>query len=68
MPAPEFRKKAIFFVTFAGIVTLIIVLLLPFAEGLLQAYVLKHFGIAITSAGYSIPKDVENPPGVMIET
>ncbi len=67
MPASEFRKKAIVFITFAGIVTLIIVLL-PFAEAQLQAYVLKHFGIAITPAGYSIPKDGDNQPGVMIET
>ena len=67
MPFSDFRKKAIFFVAFAGIITLILVLM-PFAEAQLQAYILNQFGITVTPAGEAIPRDGDNPPGMMVET
>ena len=67
MPFSDFRKKAIFFVAFAGIITLILVLM-PFAEAQLQSYVLDQFGITVTPAGEAIPRDGDTRPGMMVET
>src|SRR5688572_18050841 len=67
MPASEFRKKAIVFVVFAGIVTTILVLM-PFIEDQLKAYVLSQFGISITPEGHSVPTSGDDRPGMMVET
>lgn len=67
MPFSEFRKKAIFFVAFASIVTLILVLM-PFAEGQFQTYVRNHFGITITAARELVLGDGDRSPGMMVET
>ena len=67
MPASEFRKKAVVFVAFAGIVLLILVLM-PFAEDQLRAYILDQFGIAITPEGNPVPASGDRRPDMMIET
>src|SRR5687767_5285152 len=67
MPASEFRKKAIVFVAFAGIVILIL-MLMPFAEEQLKAYILGQFGIAITPDGHTVPASGDERPSMMIET
>ncbi len=67
MSALEFRKRAIVFVVFAGIVLLILVIL-PFAEEYLKAYILEHFGIAITPDGNAVPASDEDQPDTMIVT
>ena len=67
MPFSDFRKKAIFFVVFAGIITLILVLM-PFAEAQLQEYILNQFGITVTPAGEAIPREGDNAPGMMVTT
>jgi len=67
MPASEFRKKAVVFVALAGIVLLILVLM-PFAEDQLKAYILDQFGIAITPDGHPVSGSGEQRPDMMIET
>ena len=67
MPAPDFRKKAIVFVVFAGTIIMIL-LLLPLAEAQLQAYILSQFGITITPEGLLVPTVGEQRPGMMAET
>ncbi len=67
MPASEFRKKAIVFVAFAGVVILILVLM-PLGEALLQDYLKAQFGISVTPAGYAVPESGERRPGMMVET
>jgi small-conductance mechanosensitive channel len=66
MPASEFRKKAVVFVLFAGIIILVLVLM-PFAESQLYGYFLNHYGIAITPDG-SVPRSGEQRPGMIVET
>ena len=67
MPASDFRKRAIVFVIFAGIIILIL-MLMPFAEGQLYSYFLTQFGIAITPEGHRAPVSGDERPGMMIET
>lgn len=67
MPASDFRKKAIVFVIFSGIV-IIILLLMPFAEVQLFTYFQNQFGITITPDGHSVPISGDRGPGMMVET
>jgi len=67
MSAIEFRKKALVFVAFAGVIVLILVLM-PFAEAQLEVYILSQFGIAITPDGHLVPASGDQRPGMMVET
>lgn len=67
MPASEFKRKAIFFVVFAGIVILILVLM-PFGEDQLKAYITDNFGITFTPQGDPVPPPGPKRPGMMVET
>lgn len=69
MPASELRKKAAVFLIFSGIVLLILVVGMPFAEAQAYGYFLNHFGISITSEGsYTVPESGDQRPGMMIAT
>jgi small-conductance mechanosensitive channel len=65
MPAADFRNKAIVFVTFSGIV-LVVLLLMAFAEDQIQAYILSSFGV--TPDGQSVEVPGAERPGMMVET
>jgi small-conductance mechanosensitive channel len=66
MSAFEFRKKAVVFVLFAGIVLLILVLGMPFAETQVYGYFTGHYGITFTPEGtYVLPSQ---RPGMLVET
>jgi small-conductance mechanosensitive channel/CRP-like cAMP-binding protein len=67
MPAADFRKKAVVFVVFAGIVLLVLALL-PFAEAQFVAYFQNQFGITITPDGHSVPASGDDRPGMVVET
>lgn len=67
MSASEFRKKAIIFVVFAGIVLMILVLL-PFAEDYLKAYILDQFAISIMPDGSTVAASGEERSEMVIET
>lgn len=67
MPPSEFHKRAVYFVAFSGIITLILVLM-PFAEMLLQSYLLAQFGINLTPDGAVVPVSGDERPGMMFET
>lgn len=67
MPFSEFKKRAIFFVVFAGVVTLVLVLM-PFGEAQLQTYILHQFGLTVTPSGDTVPRDGVETPGMMVET
>lgn len=60
MPAPDLQKRAVYFVIFAGIITLILVLL-PFLESVLQEYGLRQFGLALNPDGQVISTDDKAP-------
>ncbi len=66
MPASELQRRTVFSLGFAGVVTLILIGL-PLAEGWLQDYVLRNFGLAITPEGRTVATDGK-PPGMMTET
>ena len=66
MPSLELQKKAFYFVIFAGIVTLVLVLL-PVIENGMQSYVLSQFGLAVSPDGNVISTDGV-PPGMMTVT
>src|SRR5687768_126757 len=68
MPASEFRRKAVVFAIFTGIVILILAVLIPFAEDRLYIYFLNQFGIRITADGYQPPAPGDPRPGMMVET
>lgn len=67
MTAPVFQKKALFFVVFAGIIVLTL-LLFPLIENSLQNYLLSQFGLSVTPDGIVVPRDADNKPGMMAET
>ena len=50
MPASEFQKRALFFLLFAGTVTLVLVLM-PAAETFVQEYLTGHYGITFGPDG-----------------
>jgi small-conductance mechanosensitive channel/CRP-like cAMP-binding protein len=60
MAYSDLYKKAVYFVIFAGIVTLVLILL-PFVEQALQNYVLSQFGLAISPDGNVVGTDGESP-------
>jgi small-conductance mechanosensitive channel/CRP-like cAMP-binding protein len=67
MPASDFRKKAAVFVIFTGTVILIL-LLLPLIEQKIFDYFVAQYGLNITPERLLVPKDLENRPGMMVET
>ncbi|HTK27273.1 MAG TPA: mechanosensitive ion channel family protein [Pyrinomonadaceae bacterium] len=67
MPAPDLKKKALVFVLFAGVVTLLL-LIFPFIEGSVREYIAVHFGLLITPEGNPVASDGNNLPGKMTET
>ncbi len=66
MPSSELYRRSLFFLIFAGIITLVLILL-PFIEGAVQEYVLSHFGIAVASDGQVVSTD-GNAPTMMTTT
>lgn len=56
MPPSELQKRTVYFLIFAGTVTLILVLV-PFVETWLQEYVLGQFGLAVAGDGQVISTD-----------
>lgn len=56
MASSELQRRTVFFVIFAGIVILVLVLL-PFVEGGLQQYVLSQFDLAVSPEGQVISTD-----------
>jgi hypothetical protein len=60
MAFSDLYKKAVYFVIFAGIITLVLILL-PFVEQALQNYVLSQFGLAISPEGNVVGTDGESP-------
>ena len=68
MPASDFRKRAVVFVAFAGTVTLILALLLPFAEEQFKAYFFNNYRITITPEGLPVPASGDQAPGMMVAT
>lgn len=66
MPTSEFQRKALFFVFFAGILTLVI-FALPFAESWLKDYISIHYGFVITPEGRAVAAD-GNSMGKMTDT
>ncbi|HVF30438.1 MAG TPA: mechanosensitive ion channel family protein [Pyrinomonadaceae bacterium] len=68
MPASEFRKKAVVFAIFTGLVILILAVLIPFAEDQLYAYFVNRFGLRITPDGYQPPAAGDPRAGMMVET
>jgi len=67
MPAPDLKKKALVFVLFVGIITLLL-LVLPFIEGSVREYIALHFGLVITPDGNAVASNGDNLPGKMTET
>jgi len=68
MPASEFRKKAAVFVIFAGILVLLLVVVMPLFQDRLDAYVIKEFGITVTTSGQLIPRSGDAAPPLMTQT
>ncbi|MEO7674449.1 MAG: mechanosensitive ion channel family protein [Pyrinomonadaceae bacterium] len=62
----ELQKKAVFFVIFSGVVTLVLVLL-PVIETGIQGYVLSQFGLAVSPEGGVVSTDGV-VPGMMTVT
>jgi len=68
MPASEFRKKAAVFILLAGIVVLLLVVLIPFAQDRLDDYVFKEFGITVTPSNDLVPRSGDAAPNTMVQT
>lgn len=66
MPASELQKRSAFFLVFSGIVILLLILV-PFVENGLQAYVLGQFGLSLSAEGQVIAQD-GGMPGRMTVT
>ena len=66
MAEASFQRKAFFFLVFAGIVT-ILVLILPLAENQLQSYLLAQLGLAVTAEGHVVSSD-GTPASMMTQT
>jgi len=64
MPAPDLKKKALFFVLFAGVIILLL-LIVPFIESSVREYIAVHFGLVITPDGNAVASDSNNK---MMET
>lgn len=60
MPPSELQKRSVFFLIFAGAVTLILVLL-PFVESGLNEYGLAQFGLNVTPEGHLVATDGSSP-------
>lgn len=56
MPSRELQRRSIFFVVFAGTITLILILL-PIVESWLHEYVLAQFGLAVSMDGQVVATD-----------
>ena len=66
MPESSFQRKAFLFLLFAGIIT-ILVLVLPTAENLLQSYLLNQLGLSVSSEGNIVAADGA-PASMMTQT
>ena len=66
MPPSELQKRSVFFLIFAGSLTLILVLL-PIVESGLTEYVLGRFGLGVSPEGLVVSTD-GTPPGMMTST
>lgn len=67
MPSPDLYKKALYFVIFAGIITLVLILL-PIVEETIKGYVLSQFGLAISPDGSVVSSDGEAPTMMTMTT
>ena len=67
MPSLELQKKAVYFVIFSGVITLILVLL-PFIENGLLGYVLAQFGLEISPDGNVVSTVKDKIPSMMTVT
>src|SRR5512139_608649 len=66
MASTELKRKTLFFIPFAGITTLIL-LLLPFIERAVQTYLLAAFGLVISDKG-KVSNIDEKPVEMMTAT
>lgn len=66
MSASDLQKKTFYFIGFTGAIVLILVVL-PFVESLIQDYLLRSFGITVTSDGKAVGSDGSSS-GMMMET
>lgn len=65
MPPSSFQKKAVFFVVFSGIITLILIAF-PLVEGWLQDYILPQFNLQM--CGGELLNSDKSEPGMMAST
>ncbi|MCA1589488.1 MAG: mechanosensitive ion channel family protein, partial [Acidobacteria bacterium] len=66
MPAFEFRRRAVLFIAFSSVVTLLLVLF-PSVERLLQEYLANAFGLIVAADG-SVSSAEGSMPGMMTAT
>ncbi len=64
MPPSELQKRSVFFLIFAGTVTLIL-LLLPFVETWLLHDLLARFGVGVSPEGQVVATNGADAPGMM---
>jgi small-conductance mechanosensitive channel len=66
MPASELQRRTVFSLGFAGVIVIILIII-PLAEGLIRDYILANFNLAVTPEGRTVATD-GRPPGMMTET
>jgi len=66
MAENTFQRKAVYFLIFAGVIT-ILVLLLPAVQDIFESYLLAQFGLSIGAEGKLISAD-GSTPGMMSQT
>src|SRR5436190_3126385 len=66
MAENTFQRKAVYFLIFAGVTT-ILVLLLPAIQDIFESYLLAQFGLSIGADGKLVSAD-GNAPGMMSQT
>jgi Small-conductance mechanosensitive channel len=67
MPASDLKRKTLFFIAFAGVITLVLIAF-PFIESSVRDYIAVHFGLILTPEGNPVASDGNNLPGKMTET
>lgn len=67
MPASDLQKKAYYFLIFAGIVALVLVLF-PFLEDWVRDYLAGRFGLIVAGDGAVTVPDGRSAPSMMVET
>ena len=67
MPPSVLQKKAIYFVIFSSVITLVLILL-PFIEQAIQGYVFSQFNLAISPEGNVVATDGRIPEMMTVTT